>query len=211
MRTRVAGSLAVALLLSACEKDTAAVATDELVLADQAQLMAREITTTTSTTYEGWLQHLWDALHHTDDPEAQACLAEARELHHQARAALEAGDHELARDLFHQAFLKVLCAVVEVFPDAPERTALAADEAIGRIEHLLGDHDAPRIRDVLAQVKVLRAEADATLAAGDKVGALALNLEALQILHGLVSHVREHHADHGEVAGAEMEAVPLDR
>ena len=197
MRTRIAGSLAVALLLSACEKDTAAVATDELVLADQAQLMAREITTTTSTTYEGWLRHLWDALHHTDDPEAQACLAEARELHHQARAALEAGDHELARDLFHQAFLKVLCAVVEVFPDAPERTAL--------------DHDAPRIRDVLAQVKVLRAEADATLAAGDKVGALALNLEALQILHGLVSHVREHHADHGEVAGAEMEAVPLDR
>src|SRR6266581_2520113 len=192
MRTRIAGSLAVALLLSACEKDTAAVATDELVLADQAQLMAREITTTTSTTYEGWLQHLWDALHHTNDPEAQACLAEAR-------------------DLFHQAFLKVLCAVVEVFPDAPERTALAADEAIGRIEHLLGDHDAPRIRDVLAQVKVLRAEADATLAAGDKVGALALNLEALQILHGLVSHVREHHADHGEVAGAEMEAVPLDR
>jgi hypothetical protein len=211
MRTRIAGALACSLLLLACGKDPAAVATDELVLAEQAQLMAREITTTTSTHYEGWLHHMWEALRHTDDPEAQACLAEARELHHQARAALEAGNHELARDLSHQAFLKVLCAVVEVFPDAPERTGLAADEAIGRIEHWLGDHDAPRIRGVLTQVKELRDQADAALADGDQVGALALNLKALQILHELVSHVREHHGDHGEVAGAEMEAVPLDR
>jgi hypothetical protein len=211
MRTRIATALAISLLLSACEKDPAAVATDELVLAQQAQLMAREITTTTSTHYEGWLQHMWEALRHADDPEAQACLAEARELHHQAWAALAAGNHELARDLSHQGFLKVLCAVVEVFPDAPERAGLAADEAIGRIEHWLGDRDAPRIRGVLAQVKELRAQADAALADGDKVGALALNLKALQILHELVSHVREHHGDHGEVAGAEMEAVPLDR
>jgi hypothetical protein len=113
----------------------------------------------------------------------------------------------LARQLWRESFLKVLCAVIEVFPNAPERTGLAVDQAIVRIETLLGGRDAPRIRLVLAHVKELRAEADRALAAGDKVTALALNLRGIQILHRLVEHIRDAHRDHDEVADSEMQGV----
>ena len=206
VRTAVGSLVLVALTAAACSKDVAAPVASEPVLAQQAQVIAQEVATSTGTTHEIWLQHLLDVLRHTDDPEAQACLAEARDLHHQAVAAHDAGDIELARQLAHDAFLKVLCAVVEVFPDAPERTGIAADEAIARIEHLLAGHDAPHIREVLAHVKELRAQADGLLAEGSKVEALALNLRAIQILHGLAGHLGEHH-DHDGVADSEMLAV----
>jgi len=101
--------------------------------------------------------------------------------------------------------LKVLCAIVEVFPNAPERTGLAVDNAIARIENFLGDREAPRIRAILAHVQELRDQADAALASGDKVTALALNLRGIQILHRLVEHVRDRHGDHDGVADGEME------
>jgi len=207
MRKTMTAAIATVLVATACSQDPTGVSNNELVLAQQAQLIAQDVATTTEATHEGWLRRLFAALRDTDDPEAQACLAEARDLREQARAAFEAGNRELARQLWHQSFLKVLCAVVEVFPNAPERTGLAVDQAIVRIETFLGGRDAPRIRRVLAHVKELRAEADRALAAGDKVTALALNLRGIQILHRLVEHIRDAHRDHNAVADAEMEAV----
>lgn len=207
MRKTMTAAIAAVLVATACNQDPNAPQAEELLLAQQAEMIARDVATTTEATHEGWLRRLFEALRETDDPEAQACLAEARDLREQARAAFEAGNRELARDLWRQSFLKVLCAVIEVFPNAPERTGLAVDQAIVRIETFLGGRDAPRIRLVLAHVKELRAEADRALAAGDKVTALALNLRGIQILHRLVAHIRDVHWDHDAVADAEMEAV----
>lgn len=208
MRRQLTAALAAVLVATACSQDDpTAVSSQELILAQQVEAIARDVATTTEATHEGWLRRLFAALRDTDDPEAQACLAEARALREQAREAYEAGDRELARQLLRQSFLKVLCAVVEVFPNAPERTGLAVDQAIVRIEQFLGGRDAPRIRRILAHVKELRAEADRALAAGDKVTALALNLRGIQILHRLVAHVRDAHRDHDAVADSEMQAV----
>lgn len=207
MRKHMTVALAAMLVAAGCSQDPTGVSSNELVLAQQAQLIAQDVATTTEATHDGWLRRLFAALRDTDDPEAQACLAEARDLREQARAAFEAGNLELARQLWRESFLKVLCAVIEVFPNAPERTGLAVDQAVVRIETFLGGRDAPRIRRVLAHVKELRAEADRALAAGEKVTALALNLRSMQILHRLVEHIRDAHRDHDAVADSEMEAV----
>lgn len=211
MHKRLTIAVAAMLFAAACNQEPTSVSSDELALAQNAQIIANDVAATrdAGTHFEGWLRRLMEALRNTDDPEAQACLAEARQLRHQAAAAFEAGDRELARQLLRESFRKVLCAVVEVFPDAPERTGLAVDQAITRIEEFLGDRDAPRIRAILAHVKELRAQANAALAAGDKVTALALNLRGLQILHRLVEHVRDRHRDHDEVADAEMNEVGI--
>jgi hypothetical protein len=193
-------------LVAACSQDTAGPAASEMVLAQQAQGIAQDLATTASVSHDGWIRRLHEALRHTDDPQAQACLAEATELRHQARAAAEAGDRELARELLRAAFLKVLCAVVEVFPDAPERTAAVVDQIISRIEERLGDREAPRIRRVLAHVMELRDAADEALAAGNQIEALALNVRALQILDRLVDHMRDAH-DHDRIADDQMHAA----
>lgn len=202
------------LVVAACNQDPTSAgtnATNELMLAQEAQAITASVTSErdAGTHYDGWFWRLMEALRTTDDPEARACLAEARELRAQARAAFEAGDHELARQLLRESFLKVLCAVVEVFPDAAERTGLAVDNAIERIENFLGEREAPRIRAILAHVKELRAQAEAALAAGDEVTALALNLRGIQILHRLVDHVRDRHDDHDEVAERQMNDVGI--
>jgi hypothetical protein len=207
MLKRMTIALAVLLGVAACQNDPTAVSADEMVLAQQAQGIATDVATTQDggTHYDGWRHRLLVALLTTDDPEAQACLAEARDLFQQARDAFQAGDREQGRQLLHDAFLKVLCAVVEVFPNSPERTGAAVDQAIERIENFLGDREAPRIRAILAHVKDLRTQADAALESGDKVTALALNLRGLQILHRLVEHVRDRHGNHDDVADREME------
>lgn len=206
-------AIAVGALLfaAACNQDPAAVSVDELMLAQQSQAIVTSVASERDggTHYEGWFRRLVEALRTTDDPEAQACLAEARALRQEARDAFESGDRELARQLLHESFVKVLCAIVEVFPNAAERTGLAVDNAIERIENFLGDREAPRIRAVLAHVKELRADADEALAAGNEVAALALNLRSIQILHRLVHHVRDQHQDHDEVADSEMNNVGI--
>ena len=204
--TRIALLLVLPLAVAACSKEVTAPVTSEPLLAQQSQGIADEVLSSTRTTFESLLQHTLDALHHHPDAEAQACLDQARDLHHQARTAHDAGDLELAAQLAHQSFLKVLCAVVEVFPDAPARTGLAADEAIARIEHWLGNREAPHIRQVLAHVKELRSEAVEEVGAGNDVEALALNLRAIQILHRLANHLSEHH-DHDDVANSELYAI----
>lgn len=211
MHKRMTIAVAVMLTAAACQQEPTSVTTNELLLAQEGQGIVADVVATPGggTHYDGWLGRLLEALRTTDDPEARACLEEARTLRQQARAAFEAGDRELARQLLRDSFLKVLCAVVEVFPNAAERTGLAVDQAIERIENFLGDREAPRIRAILAHVTELRTQAEAALASGDQVTALALNLRSIQILHRLVEHVRDRHTNHDERADAEMTSADL--
>ena len=207
MHKRMAVALAAVLVAAACNQDPTGVSANELVLAQDAQLIAQDVSASTGATHEGWVRRLLDTLRTTDDPEALAFLQQARDYREAARAALAAGDTATARADWRLAFRAVLSAVIELFPNAPERTGLAVDQAIVRIENFLGGRDAPRIRLVLAHVKALRAQADQAFVAGDKVTALALNVRGMQILHRLVEHVRDRHRDHDEVADGEMQAV----
>ena len=200
---------ATAATLAACNQDPTGVSTSEMMLAQNAQLIAQDVSASSRATHEGWVRRLLDTLRTTDDPEAIAFLAQARDYHAQARAAFEAGDREAARNFARLAFRSVLSAVIELFPNAPERTGLAVDNAIARIEAFLGDRDAPRIRRILEHVAGLRAQANTALAGGDKVTALALNVRGMQILHRLVEHVRYAHRDHDDVADQEMETAGL--
>jgi HEPN domain-containing protein len=196
--------LAVAALASACMTDPTAPLADELVLAQRAQSIAETEATTSQAHYAGWLHRLIDALRATDDPEALAFLEQARAFREQARAAFEAGDYTAAREFHRLAFRAVVAAVIEIYPNAPVRTGEVVDNVLARIDAFLGDREAPRIRRILAHVRELRAMA---LATDDPVTALILNARALQILHGLVHHVRERIEDHDEVADGEMHAL----
>jgi hypothetical protein len=209
MRKQMAVVIAAMFMATACNQDPTGVSPSELTLAQNAQVIAQDVSASTGTTHERWVRRLLDTLRTTDDPEALAFLQQARDYRAAARAALEAGDTATARADWRLAFRAVLSAVIEIFPNAPERTGLAVDQAIVRIENFLGGRDAPRIRLILAHVKDLRAQADQAFAGGDKVTALALNVRGMQILHRLVEHVRERHRDHDEVADAEMEAVGI--
>jgi len=206
MRRILTTALAATLLLAGCSQEPTA-AGDELALAQSAQLIAQDVATTSRATHEGWIHRLLDTLRTTDDPEALAFLEQARAYRDSARTAWEAGDAAAARAYARLAFRAVLSAVIEIYPNAPERTGLAVDQAIVRIEQFLGGRDAPRIRAILGHVKALRASADAAFSAGDKVTALALNLRGIEILHRLVEHVRDAHRDHDDVADTEMEGV----
>lgn len=207
MHKRMAVALAAVLVAAACNQDPTGVSANELVLAQSAQTIAQDVSASTGATHEGWVRRLLDTLRTTDDPEALAFLQQARDYRDAARSALAAGDTAAARANWRLAFRAVLGAVIELFPNAPERTGLAVDQAIVRIENFLGGRDAPRIRMILAHVKELRAQADAAFATGDKVTALALNARGIQILHRLVEHVRDSHRDHDEIADSEMQAV----
>lgn len=204
MLRRILPGLAVAALAAACSADTAAPVADEVVLAQDIQVIAQEVGTTTGTTHQGWLARLRDTLLTTDDPEARAFMEQARAYRDSAHQAFEAGDFEAARRYRHLAFHAVLSAVIEIFPNAPVRTGAAVDQAIVRIEQYLGTREAPRIRAVLAHVRDLRNQADLALANGRPVVALAINLRALEILHRLVEHLRAG-MDHDREADARME------
>lgn len=206
MQQRLAGALLAALMVLGCSQEPVAPATDELVLAEQAQAVAQEVAAATGTTAGGWIRRLLETLRTTDDPEARAYLEQARAYRLTAHEAREAGDLEAARENARLAFRSVLAAVIEIYPDAPVRTGAAVDEAIARIEVHLGTREAPRIRRVLAHVRELRNRADRALAEGDTVTALALNLRGMQILHWLVEHLRELH-DHDGTADREMQEV----
>jgi len=207
MRKQTTAALAAMLVAVGCSQEPTGVSGSELALAQDAQLIAQNVVATSGGTHDWWLGRLLDTLRTTDDPEARAFLEQARAYRESARAAREAGDIAAARDYARLSFRAVLSAVIEIFPNAPERTGLAVDQAIVRIEQLLGGRDAPRIRWILAHVKELRADADRALAAGDKVTALALNVRGMQILHRLVGHIRDMRQDHDGVADGEMQAA----
>ena len=197
-------------LAAACNQDPAGTSsTNELLLAQNSQTIADNVAATPGggTNLEGWFRRLIDTLRTTDDPVAIAYLDSARINRDSGWAARQRGDTAAARAFRRAAFRDVLWAVIELFPNAPERTGLAVDTAIAKIEQFLGTRDAPRIRAILAHVKALRVEADQAFVNGDKVTALALNLRAMQILHRLVEHIRYADRDHDDVADTEMQAV----
>lgn len=205
-RSLVAGCT-VAFIAACSGADTAAPTTQELTLAREASVIAQDVGTRTEATHDGWLRRLLDTLRTTDDPEAQAFLAQARAYRDSAQMARDAGDRAAVRHYLHLSFRAILSAVVEVFPNAPQRTGNAVDDALARIERHLGDREAPRIRLVLAHVRDLRAQADAALAGGDPVEALAINLRAMHILERLVDHLRDR-MDHDGMADRDMEDHP---
>jgi hypothetical protein len=209
MHKRMTIALAALTFAAACSQDPTGAVSNELMLAQNSQTIADNVAAspTGGTTCEGWFRRVVDTLRTTNDPVAIAYLDSARINRDSAWAARQRGDTAAAHAFRRKAFRDVLSAVIELFPNAPERTGAVADTAVARIEKFLGTRDAPRIRALLAHVKDLRAQADAALASGDKVTALALNLRSLQILHRLVEHVRDNHRDHDEVADGEMEAV----
>ena len=209
MYKRMTIALAALTFAAACSQDPTGGTTNELVLAQSAQTIADNVAASPSggTNCEGWFRRLLDTLRTTDDPEARAFLEAARANRDSAWAAFQAGDTAAARAYRRTAFRDVLSAVIEIFPNAPERTGLAVDNAIDRIEKFLGGRDAPRIRAILAHVKDLRVQADQAFVGGDKVTALALNLRAMQILHRLVEHIRYAQHDHDATADAEMDNV----
>lgn len=209
MRKRMTIAIAAMALAAACNQDPTGASTNELALAQNAQVIADNVAAPpgAGTTCEGWVRRLIDTLRTTDDPIALAYLDSARANRDSAYNARQAGDTAAARAYRRTAFRDLLSAVIELFPNAPERTGLAVDNAIDRIERYLGGRDAPRIRTILAHVKELRVEADQAFVGGDKVTALALNVRAMQILHRLVEHIRDGHADHDEVADTEMQGV----
>ena len=207
MRKQMTAALVAMVVAAACSQEPTGVSNGELALAQDAQILADNVAASTGASQGGWWQRLRDTLRTTDDPEARAFLDQAAAYRDSARTAWEAGDTAAARGYRRLAFRSVLSAVIEIFPNAPERTGLAVDQAIVRIEQFLGGRDAPRIRAILGHVKELRASADAAFAGGDKVTALALNLRGMQILHRLVEHIRDAHRDHDAVADNEMQEV----
>ena len=209
MHKRMTIALAALTFAAACSQDPTGGTTNELMLAQNAQVLADNAAASPagSATSEGWFRRLLDTLRTTDNPAARMDLDSAHVYRDSAWAAFQRGDTATARADRRTAFRFVLAAVIEIFPNAPERTGLAVDNAIDRIEKFLGGRDAPRIRAILAHVKELRVQADQAFIAGDKVTALALNLRGLQILHRLVEHVRYAQHDHDATADAEMEGV----
>ena len=206
---RIATIAAAGLLLVACAENPMSPAEAELALAQEAQDMVSQDVSSLHHDYFGWLARLFAALRNTEDPEALAFLEQAKAYHDSAAAARHAGEYEAAREYYRLAFRAVLSAVIEVFPNAPQRTGELVDNAVARIEARLGDREAPRIRRILAHVKELRAEAEAV---DDPVTQLAINLRCVQILHRLVHHIRfVPPPDHDRVADREMDETPVDR
>ena len=206
-RRMTVAAAAVLFFASACQHDpTAGIAQNEVVLAQNAQIIADNVAANREggTNWEGWFRRLIDTLRTTNNPVALAYLDSARSNRDSARAAFERGDTAAARAFRRAAFRDVLSAVIAIFPNAPQQTGAAVDTAIMKIDSLLGNRDAPRIRALLQHVKDLRAQADTALAKGDKVTALALNLRSMQILHRLVEHVEELNEGHDEVADHEL-------
>ena len=211
MHKRMTIALAALTFAAACSQEPtgAGASSNELMLAQNAQVIADNVAATPAggTTCEGWFRRVVDTLRTTDDPIAIAYLDSARINRDSAWAARQRGDTAAARAFGRAAFRDLLSAVIELFPNAPERTGTAVDTAVARIENFLGTRDAPRIRAMLAHVKDLRTQAEAALTGGDTVTALALNLRSLQLLHRLVEHVRDNHRDHDAVADGEMDDV----
>ena len=138
-----------------------------------------------------WVQRLIGGIQEQGSEEAKALLEQARTLRGEARDARTAGDETLFLSLMEESKQSLFEAIVLTFPEAPERTGNAVDEAIARITEKLGDRDAPRIQEVLAEAIELRVLADAALAAGDSVTALDLNFQASRLLTRMVHFIRD--------------------
>lgn len=107
----------------------------------------------------------------------------------------------------YEGWLRHLVDQLRHTDDPEARECLAEAHAL---RHWLVNHHAPQISAILQHARDLRSEGDGKLAAGDAVGALALNLEAFRVLHRLVAHIQGHHADHGAAAELEMASLNVE-
>ena len=62
MRKHMTVALAAMLVAAGCSQDPTGVSNNELVLAQQAQLIAQDVATTTGANCEGWWRRLRDTL-----------------------------------------------------------------------------------------------------------------------------------------------------
>ena len=108
MRKHMTAALVAMVVTAACSQDPTAASNSELVLAQNAQLIAQDVATSTGTNCEGWWQRLRDTLRTTDNPAARALLDTAAAYRDSARAALAAGDTTAARAYRRLAFRSVL-------------------------------------------------------------------------------------------------------
>jgi len=127
MHKRMTIALAALTFAAACSQDPTGATTNELMLAQSAQTIADNVAATPAagTTCEGWIRRVLDTLRTTDDPVARAYLDSARASRDSAWAAFQRGDTAAARADRRAAFRYVLSAVIELFPNAPERTGLS--------------------------------------------------------------------------------------
>src|SRR5438105_14339642 len=151
MYTRLTVAVAALLFVAACNQDPTAVSSNELALAQNAQVITDNFVASPSSanngmSCEGLFRRLLDTLRTTDNTQARADLVQAQAYRDSAFAARMAGDTASARSYRQLAFRSVLSAVIELFPNAPARTAAAAATPIARIHNFLGDTDGPRIR-----------------------------------------------------------------
>src|ERR1041385_7065054 len=127
MLKRVTVATAALVFLAACSQDpTSAGSSNELVLAQNSQTIADNVAASTGgMNCDGLFRRVIDTLRTTDDPVARAYLDSARVNRDSAWAAFQRGDTAAARAFRKAAFRDVLSAVIELFPDAPQRTGAA--------------------------------------------------------------------------------------
>ena len=138
------------------------------------------------------------------DERAIAMLQGAREAH---AAAREEEDPDARRALLREAHRLLLGAILQVYPNAPDRIGRVVDEALRRIHARLGDREAPRIRRILRRVRHLRQRAES---ADGPMATLHFNLTAAHVLHRLVHHVR-HGTDDAESASRDAAVAGLNQ
>src|SRR5256714_8550416 len=141
MHRRMTVAVAALLFAAACQHEPtgAGSTTNEVMLAQNAEIIADNVAASRSggTTCEGWFRRVVDTLRTTDDPIAIAYLDSARINRDSAWAARQRGDTAAARAFRRAAFRDLLSAVIELFPNAPERTGAAVDTAVVGYEKIL--------------------------------------------------------------------------
>src|SRR2546423_8241947 len=106
MHKRMTFAVAAILLAAACKQDPTGATSNELALAQNAQVIADNAAATPGggTTCEGWYRRLVDTLRTTDNPVAIAYLDSARANRDSAFQARQAGDTAQARAYRRTAF-----------------------------------------------------------------------------------------------------------
>lgn len=136
------------------------------------------------------LQAFRAALAQQDNPRTRALLDQSRAKADSGRAAAQAGNREAARRYFEAAHDLLFRAVVQVLPNVAQRIGAQVDTIRARMLVRLDTAAAPRIRHVLGFVADLRAQSEATAAAGDPAKALGLNIRAMETLRAMQQHLQ---------------------
>lgn len=191
MRMRAALVTLLTAGLAACASDPVGVApsADDLALAADIASLTDSMGTHRGMPPGALFGRMVAALRASTDPAAQALLAQATALADSGRAAQRAGDREAARAWFDASHEALFDGIVLVLPDAYANTHALVDSVLARAAARLGGRDAPRAEAVLAVADSLH-QAAAAVAAADEGHALALDMQALMVLHRMRDHLR---------------------